>query len=341
MRIAASLLLLSAIMISWIGFQSNPAYSPKHFPTPLYRFADNPLTRDGIQLGRALFYDNILSANNMVSCASCHSVYNAFAHTDHALSHGIEDRIGKRNAPALMNLAWQKRFMWDGAIHHLDMQSLAPISHRDEMGSSIEEVIQRLQSSKVYPPLFEAAWGSPEVTGERVLKSLSQFMLTLVSAGSKYDRVKLQQAQFTEQEARGYEVFKAHCNSCHTEPLFTSNEFKNNGLSVNPTLNDLGRYGITQNTDDTLCFKVPTLRNLKYTYPYMHDGRFETLSEVLRHYTGNLRNAAKQDAQLSQGFPMDGNAKVDLTAFLLTLSDSAFVFNPNLAFPREILINNH
>jgi cytochrome c peroxidase len=341
MRIAAGLFLLSMVLISWIGFQFDEVYSPPHFPKPSYSFEENPLTRDGILLGRALFYDNLLSANNMVSCASCHSVYNAFAHTDHALSHGIDDRIGKRNAPALMNLAWQQRFMWDGAIHHLDMQSLAPISHRDEMGSSIAEVTQKLQASKVYPPLFEAAWGSPEVTGERVLKSLSQFMLTLVSAGSKYDRMKLHQAQFTEQEARGYEVFKTHCNSCHTEPLFTSNEFKNNGLPVDPQLNDWGRYGITQNVDDSLCFKVPTLRNLKYTYPYMHDGRFETLSEVMRHYSGNLRNSAKLDAQLSQGLPLGGNAKIDLTAFLLTLSDSAFVFNPNLAFPREILLKSH
>lgn len=341
MRLAAGLFLLSMVLISWIGLQFDEVYSPPHFPKPNYRFEENPLTRDGILLGRALFYDNLLSANNMVSCASCHSVYNAFAHTDHALSHGIDDRIGKRNAPALMNLAWQQRFMWDGAIHHLDMQSLAPISHRDEMGSSIVEVIQKLQASKVYPPLFEAAWGSPEVTGERVLKSLSQFMLTLVSAGSKYDRVKLQQAQFTEQEARGYEIFKTQCNSCHTEPLFTSNTFKNNGLPVDPKLNDLGRYGITQNPEDSLCFKVPTLRNLKYTYPYMHDGRFETLSEVMRHYSGNLRNSAKLDAQLSQGLPLGGNAKIDLTAFLLTLSDSAFVFNPNLAFPREILLKSH
>lgn len=341
MRLAAGLFLLSMVLISWIGLQFDEVYSPPHFPKPNYRFEENPLTRDGILLGRALFYDNLLSANNMVSCASCHSVYNAFAHTDHALSHGIDDRIGKRNAPALMNLAWQQRFMWDGAIHHLDMQSLAPISHRDEMGSSIVEVIQKLQASKVYPPLFEAAWGSPEVTGERVLKSLSQFMLTLVSAGSKYDRVKLQQAQFTEQEARGYEIFKTQCNSCHTEPLFTSNTFKNNGLPVDPKLNDMGRYGITQNPEDSLCFKVPTLRNLKYTYPYMHDGRFETLSEVMRHYSGNLRNSAKLDAQLSQGLPLGGNAKIDLTAFLLTLSDSAFVFNPNLAFPREILLKSH
>lgn len=341
MRIAAGFILLSALLVSWTAFQIGTTYNPPHFPKPTYKFANNPLTRDGILLGRALFYDNLLSANNMVSCASCHSVYNAFAHTDHALSHGIDDRIGKRNAPALMNLAWQQRFMWDGAIHHLDMQSLAPISHRDEMGSSIADVTQKLQASSLYPPMFEAAWGSPEVTGERVLKSLSQFMLTLVSAGSKYDRVKLHQAQFTEQEARGYEVFKAHCNSCHTEPLFTSNEFKNNGLPVDPQLNDWGRYGITQKPEDSLCFKVPTLRNLKYTYPYMHDGRFETLTAVMRHYSGNLRNSAKLDAPLSHGLPMEGNAKVDLTAFLLTLNDSAFVFNPNLAFPREILLKNH
>jgi cytochrome c peroxidase len=267
-------------------------------------------------LGRILFYDPILSKDNSISCASCHSSYNAFSHTDHDLSHGINDIIGTRNAPALFNLAWQKEFMWDGAINHIDMQALAPISHPGEMGSSINEVVLKLNASNEYKALFQKAFGEKTITGARVLKALTQFQLTLVSANAKYDKVNMGKETFTPQENNGYNLFKKNCNTCHQEPLFSTYQFANNGLSVDTTLNDYGRWQVTGQTKDSLHFKIPSVRNLSYSYPYMHDGRFKTLREVLNHYT-------------TQKLMLSSNEKADIIAFLLTLNDTDFVFDKN------------
>ena len=308
---------------------------PKNWPKPVYDFKKNPLTTNKIELGRELFYDPILSKNNQVSCASCHSPYTAFTHVDHDLSHGIEDRIGTRNSPALMNLAWHHLFMWDGAINHLDMQALAPISHPDEMGETMEHVSQKLQQSNKYRRLFKKAFNDTIITGEYTLKAMSQFMLTLVSANSKYDSVMRKQTQFTEQENKGYQLFKQHCSSCHSEPLFTHTGFENNGLPVDTTLNDIGRMRITKNSLDSLKFKVPTLRNIEFSFPYMHDGRFKKISDVLKHYTSGIVNSKTLAKSLQQPIVLTSNDKVDLTAFLLTLTDKAFLFNPKHTFPKK------
>lgn len=312
---------------------------PENWPKPVYDFTRNELSPEKVFLGRVLFYDTKLSANNSISCASCHSPFSAFTHGDHALSHGIMDSIGTRNAPSLMNLAWQKTFMWDGAINHLDMQALAPISHPAEMGSSIQQVVLALQSSTVYPRLFFNAWGDSAITGEKTLKSLSQFMLTLVSANSKYDRVMKQVETFSDQELNGYHLFQVHCASCHKEPLFTTGDFANNGLPLNQKLHDKGRMGITGNERDSLLFKIPTLRNIEYSFPYMHDGRFNQLSEVINHYTSGVQYSPTLSKELARPIDLTPNEKVDLIAFLLTLSEKEFVFNPQFQFPKEILLN--
>ncbi len=290
-----------------------------------------------VELGRMLFYEPLLSKDNTISCASCHSPYNAFAHTDHDLSHGINDRIGTRNAPALFNLAWQKSFMWDGAVNHLDMQALAPLNHPDEMGETIENVVHKLQVSQTYRSSFYKAWGDSNITGEHLLKSLSQFQLTLISCNSKYDRVKQEKEKFTEQEQAGYELFKTHCNSCHSEPLFSSYQFANNGLPIDTSLNDYGKGAITKKASDSLLFKIPSLRNLSYTYPYMHDGRFKKLNEILNHYTSGIVASPTLSRQLQNPINLSSNDKTDLIAFLLTLNDKEFVFNPKHQFPKEIL----
>ena len=240
---------------------------PDHFPNPTFDFQKTTLDSTKIWLGRILFYDPILSKDNSISCASCHSPYNAFAHTDHDLSHGIYDAIGTRNAPALFNLAWQKEFMWDGAINHIDMQALAPISHPGEMGSSINEVVSTLNASNAYKELFQKAFGEKTITGAKVLKALTQFQLTLVSANAKYDKVKMGKDSFTLQENNGYLLFKKNCTTCHQEPLFSTYQFANNGLPVDTTLNDFGRWQVTGQTKDSLHFKIPSLRNLSYSYP--------------------------------------------------------------------------
>ncbi|MEM6806192.1 MAG: cytochrome-c peroxidase [Bacteroidota bacterium] len=310
---------------------------PQHFPDPLYDFSKNTLSPDKISLGRALFYDPILSKDSSISCASCHSPYNAFAHTDHDLSHGIDDQIGTRNAPALFNLAWQGTFMWDGAINHLDMQALAPISHPKEMGESIASVVKKLNASALYPFLFFQAFGDSLASGEYVLKALSQFQLSLVSANATYDQVQAGKALFSEQEENGYSLFKKNCNSCHTEPLFSSYSFENNGLPIDSSLGDFGKGAITHQTQDSLLFKIPSLRNLSYTFPYMHDGRFERLNEVLNHYTEGIQPHHSLSADLKTPISLTSREKTDLLAFLLTLNDQSFVFDPKNKYPHELL----
>lgn len=307
---------------------------PRYFPQANFTMPHEKSHDEVIQLGRVLFYDPILSKDNTISCASCHSPYNAFAHTDHELSHGIGDQTGSRNAPALMNLAWHSSFMWDGAVNHIEMQALAPISHAKEMGSSIEEVIDKLKQTNPYPQLFKNAFKNGEISTENVLKSLSLFELTIISKSSKYDSVQLNLTRFTRQEATGYQLFKQQCNTCHQEPLFSTYGFANNGLAVDTLLNDWGRYNVTKQGKDSLTFKIPTLRNLSYTYPYMHDGRFKNLQQVLNHYSKGIHSSPTLAKQLQQGIPMTANEKVDLTAFLLTLNDKSFVFNKSFAYKK-------
>lgn len=334
-----SKLIISVSLIALFGFTSLKIFDlkyPSYFPTPVYDLKTNPLSAEKVELGKVLFYDPILSKDNTISCASCHSSYQAFGHTDHQLSHGINDQIGTRNAPALFNLAWHNSFMWDGAINHLDVQALAPIAHPKEMNEKIENVVKKLQATQLYPKLFLKAFKDSIITGEHVLKALSQFQLTLVSADSKYDRVKQSKMKFTEQEENGYKLFLENCNACHTEPLFSNYKFANNGLSIDTTLKDYGRYTITKQSSDSLKFKVPSLRNLSYTNPYMHDGRFNKLHQVINHYI-HLKDSKTLSPELKKPIQLNSNQKTDLIAFLLTLNDSAFVFNPQHQYPKTIL----
>jgi len=309
---------------------------PAHWPEPAYDFARNPITAEGVALGRALFYDPILSLDSSVTCANCHLSYTAFTHVDHALSHGIGDSIGTRNSMALSNLAWSTSFMWDGAVNHLDMQALAPISHRAEMGEEISHVIAKLKRNTTYPDVFASVYGDDEITGERLLKALSQFQLTLISANSKYDAVMAPTSTvvFDPIESKGYALFKTHCNSCHVEPLFTNYSFQNNGLRPDSILDDKGRAIITQRAEDSYTFKVPSLRNIEYSRPYMHDGRFEKLEQVYDHYEKGIIASKTLAPELAEGINLNADERVELTAFLLTLSDREFLFNPDHAYPR-------
>lgn len=331
-------MVLLFVLLVCYGFHSSSTIEflvPENWPTPAYDFDKNPLTKAKIALGRHLFYEPLLSKDTSISCSSCHSQYTAFTHVDHDLSHGIDDRIGTRNSPSLMNLAWSNVFMWDGAVNHLDMQALAPITHEDEMGDDLLNVIQKLQASSKYRMLFAKAFGDSVITGEHLLKAIAQFELILVSANAKYDQVMRKEAEFTAQEKNGYALFQQHCNSCHQAPLFTNNQFANNGLAIDTTLNDMGRMEITKDPKDAQLFKVPTLRNVEFSYPYMHDGRFEELSEVLKHYAEGIHQSTTLSPQLKDGISLKHEEQIDLIAFLLTLTDKEFLFNPQFSFPRE------
>ena len=315
---------------------SNPLYFdvPKGFPKPEYQFKNNPLTEEGFQLGRHLFYDPMLSRDNTISCASCHLQATGFTHVDHELSHGIEGRIGTRNSLTLQNLAWNKNFMWDGGVNHLEVQAIAPITSEVEMDETLENVVHKLQKSEKYQILFQEAFNTNQITGQLTLKALTQFMVMLKTGNSKYDQVKRKEQKFTEIEQKGYRLFKANCASCHKEPLFTSHTFENNGLALDPTLNDFGRMKITQNPDDSLKFKVPTLRNIQFTFPYMHDGRFKTLTEVVQHYNSGIIKGKTVAQQLNKPMNLSSNERTELVAFLKTLTDSEFLFNPRFSYPR-------
>lgn len=307
---------------------------PSYFPQPIYSFENNPLDTAIISLGRKLFYDPIFSSDSSVSCASCHSPYSAFAHTDHDLSHGINDSMGHRNAPGLFNLAWQKNFMWDGAIHHLDMQPLSPIHSRIEMNETLAHIIEKMSQNKNYIRLFKSCFHDSIIKSEYVLKSLAQFQLTLISCNAKYDLVKQNKTNFSEKEKRGYNIFKQNCNHCHQEPLFTNYKFANNGIGMDTHLKDLGRQKITNLKKDSLLFKIPSIRNLGFTYPYMHDGRFQSLKEVIDHYCDHIEISPTTDVFLHKKINLSKNERVELVSFLHTLNDTSFVFNKQHHYPK-------
>ena len=316
---------------TFLGFQK-----PKNFPEPVYKLANNPITKDGFELGRMLFYEPRLSRNNTISCGSCHIQSSAFTQHGHDVSHGIDDRLGTRNSPPIMNLAWNKAFMWGGGIYDLDLFAISPITAHEEMDESLENVLNKLKAMDKYRNKFKAAFGSEEISTAKFLKALSQFMLLCVSSNSKYDKVMRQEgnASFTATELEGYQIFKDKCGSCHKEPLFTDNEFRNNGLAPS-AINDMGLYTATLLGTDKYKFKVPSLRNLKYTAPFMHDGRLLTLDAVFTHYIHEVQDLENLDPLLNKngkrGIEINNDEKTKLMAFLNTLNDEEFINNELLA----------
>lgn len=309
---------------------------PASFPQPVYDMSQNPLTVQGISLGRRLFYDPRLSRDSTISCGFCHQQFAAFAHFDHPLSHGIENNTGTRSVPSLFNLIWQKDFMWDGGVNHLEVQPLTPITDPNEMGEDLGRLITRLNADTKYRQLFNEAFGEGEITSQRLFKALAQFMATMNSFESKYDSVMRKEAVFTTEEASGYEIFKQQCAACHKEPLFTDGSFRNNGLPINPYLNDAGRMRITNNTLDYLKFRVPSLRNILKSPPYMHDGRFYDIFNVFDHYSEGIEQTETLDPLLRDKISLTETEKRELYFFLNTLTDQSFMNSSALS---EIVVN--
>lgn len=307
---------------------------PSGWPQPEFNFQANPLTVEGVELGRRLFYDGRLSKDGNFPCASCHQQFAAFATFDHNLSHGVENQFTTRNAPGMFNLAWHKEFHWDGGINHLEVQPLAPITALNEMGETMPSVISKISADSSYRMQFKKAFGNETVTTANMMKALSQFMAAMVSANSKYDKVKRGQASFTTKEQIGYDIFKSKCASCHTEPLFTDLSYRNNGLSLDASLDDKGRMRITNLSADSLKFKVPSLRNIMLTFPYMHDGRFTSPLQVLDHYSDGVIKSATLDPALQNGIPLTLAEKFNLMDFFYTLTDSTFIKDERFAAPR-------
>jgi cytochrome c peroxidase len=307
---------------------------PASFPAPTYTFEGNPLTQQGFDLGKKLFYDGRLSKDGNFPCASCHQQFAAFATFEHDLSHGFNNQFTKRNAPGLFNLLWQKEFHWDGGINHIEVQPLAPITAANEMAEDISSVINKLKADAKYREMFRSAFGDNDITSQRMLKALTQFVGSMISANSKYDKVKRGEETFTTAQQAGYVVFQAKCASCHKEPLFTDQSFRNNGLPLNMHLLDYGRMNITHKKEDSLKFKVPSLRNVVLTFPYGHDGRFWSLDEVFNHYSTGVQNGPTLDPLLKNKIPLSNIERGNLKQFLSTLTDSSFVKDKRFSEPQ-------
>lgn len=305
---------------------------PEHFPTPHYDFAGQFPSEEEISLGRKLFYDPILSLDSTISCGTCHAQPHAFADHNMPFSFGVGGAQGSRNAPGLSNLAWHESFMHDGGINHLELVPLAPITDEREMNLPITEALRRVAESSVYRYAFDEVYGGDTVTTARLFKALTAFQLSLVSATSKYDRMMLGDEEFSPLEQEGYDLFMESCASCHAPPLFSDFSYANNGLDI--VFTDPGRAGITLEPQDSGLFKVPSLRNAMLTYPFMHDGRFASMDQVLDHYATLHTSGVAMDSRLD-GVVINEQDKGALKAFLKTLTDYEFISDLRHSEPAE------
>ncbi|MBN8687031.1 MAG: cytochrome-c peroxidase [Chitinophagales bacterium] len=340
-----SILLLFTLSLSWVagsckkepstrGLEKINLEQPATFPQPAYSFADNPLTREGFELGRKLFYDPQLSADGLTPCSSCHQQIAAFGTFEHDRSHGVFGSHTLRNAPPLFNLAWSTSFHWDGEFSSLEEEAAHPLTGNNEMGETYQRIISRLEADPVYRDAFKKVFRYPFIRPAFINKALAQFTGYFVSANAKYDRYKKGVAAYTPEEENGYQLYKTNCAGCHPEPLFTDNSFRNNGLPVDPLLNDFGKMRVTGKSADSLRFKVPSLRNSYITSNYMHDGRFNTLQQCINHYRNGVQQSSTLDPVLTGGIPLTNTQTSELIAFLKTLTDSAFIRDTRFSKPQ-------
>lgn len=304
----------------------------------------NPLTHEGVALGRMLFYDPVLSKTGTVSCATCHQQEKAFTDGKALTTAGVSGKPLLRHVPSLVNLAWMPGLFWDGGAKDLESLSFGPLTHPDEMGQDLKALAQKLQQHSQYPQLFKKAFGTDSVTSAAITRALAQFQRTLISANSRYDKYVRHETggDLSELELEGLTLFQEHCSSCHATGFFTDNSYHNNGLdsSFSPDHEALayGRGRISGTPEDVGKYKTPTLRNIALTAPYMHDGRFQTLEEVLEHYSAGVVYSASLAPELQQqgrlGIPLSPSEKAKLIAFLQTLTDESFIQNSAFSKPQ-------
>ena len=330
----------AAVMLSESCRKNNPNQLtflqpevPAGFPQPLYAFQDNPLTEEGFQLGRHLFYDGRLSVDNLHPCSSCHQQIAGFGTYEHDRSHGVHDSHTLRNAPALFNLRWAPLFHWDGEFKTLKEEAQQPVIGPIEMGETWDGVISKIGKDPYYQQQFLKVFRTRFIRPEHILQALAQFTGSLISVNSKYDRVKKGTQQFSVAEQHGYDLYKTNCATCHPEPLFTDYSLRNNGIPVDPNLNDFGKMRLTGKSQDSLLFRVPSLRNVYISSNYMHDGRFNTLAQCINHYRTGIQQSTTLDPLLKNGIALTNAEATDLGLFLRALTDSSFLVDPRYTKP--------
>ncbi len=295
---------------------------------------DNPITVEGIALGKQLFFEPILSGNNKLSCASCHIQNFSFSDTNVRFSRGIDNKIGTRNTMPILNLGWAKNFFWDGGAANLESQVIGPIQNPVEMNQNLADLLIELNNHPDYPAKFKKVFGEEKIGTAMIMKAIAQFERTLISGNSKFDQFKQGKISLTAQESRGMNLFrdqqKGDCSHCHVlGSTFTDFEYRNTGLDSLPI--DKGRALITLKLGDEGKFKTPSLRNIELTGPYMHDGRFKTLEECIIHYNIGYKYTQNLDPNLENSKKGRlSNAEIqDLIEFLKTLTDNTFIQNPD------------
>lgn len=306
---------------------------------PLLIPADNPLTREGVELGRNLFYDPFLSGDGTQSCGSCHNPANGFTDNNNQFSVGIRQEKGNRNSMPTMNLMWNTGFFWDSRAETLRKLALMPIENPIEMDEDLDVLVQKLNAHETYPKLFERAFGIDSIDQEHIAKALEQFLLTMVSDNSKFDKVNRGEAEFTPIEQRGFDKLKAKgCFNCHSTSLLHDNKSHNTGLD--PVIKDPGLGEHTGNPKDRGKFRTPSLRNIMLTAPYMHDGRFATIEEVLSFYDTDVHiNAPNMDDETKEFLSIGMRNQLmpfeveEVKAFLKTLTDDSFIKDPRFQDP--------
>ena len=301
---------------------------PAGFPDMIIP-VNNPMTVEGIALGEKLFHDNILSGNGTQACASCHLQTASFSDPNQ-FSTGIDNIQGFRNASALINIGWSNSFNWDGSATSLEEQAFEPIINPLEMNDTWPNVENKLNANAEYILLFKQAFNIDYIDSTHVVMAISQFERTLISVNSKFDNYLRGADQLTPSELNGYAIFnseKGDCFHCHGTQMFMDNDFHNNGLDEEP-FTDLGLGEVTNIASNNGKFKTPTLRNIEFSAPYMHDGRFATLEDVIEHYNSGGKYSSTVDPlmkKLGVGLQLTNQEKQDLIAFLKTLSDSDFI----------------
>jgi len=310
---------------------------PESFPSVTYNLSNNPITPEGFELGRALFYDVRLSSDNTVSCGSCHVQEVSFADPVHRFSVGVSNQSGTRNAPPLTNLAFRNFFMWDGGVNQLDFVPINAIQSPIEMNIAIKDLVYKLNRTPYYPEKFKKAFGKDSVDSQQLLKALAQFTVMMIADNSTYDQYRKGQVKLTADELEGLTLFTQKCQGCHSGELFSDGYFHNNGLDASFS-NDSGRARITEFEGDAGKFLIPSLRNVALTAPYMHDGRFKSLAEVLEHYSTGVKESSTLDPILKQngvlGIPMTSDEKEKIMAFLRTLTDRSFTRDLKFSDPN-------
>jgi cytochrome c peroxidase len=361
-RKSAAIFLISSVIITLSAWTYHTVFVetgpyqfvyPPNFGNRINIPQDNPTTKQGVYLGRMLFYEKKLSANNTVSCSSCHQQQKAF--TDgKAFSDGVDHVLTARSSMSLANLLWTRNFFWDGRAASLEEQAIFPLTNPHEMGQPLEISAKKLNETTIYPALFKLVYGDETITGNRIVKAISQFERTLISCNSRYDQYLRNAYQPTPQELKGMELFMnapqpekgirgANCAHCHGGTKNYMELFHNNGLDSIPK--DKGIETLTGLASDRGRFKAPTLRNIALTSPYMHDGRFKTLEEVVDHYSEHVIESVSLSSFI-RGVSNDKNGKAlnlrpdekkDIIAFLNMLTDSTFISDPRFSDPQPVI----